>query len=195
MKIIKRLFFVVTVICALSIATIASSVTLDCILTDLDDSLGPGGDLWQATYPLTYDGVTSLNYLFTMFDDRYDFAIIFDKDLYQSIEWVDTPVNSPYLYVSITQPFLNLDGYIRFHFFSDVFSYNIFPFSIQFVWLGDGDPDGQSWMIYEWHFDSPLWAYPSSYGEVNITEINRLPEPEPTPLPSAFPAILMLLLK
>jgi hypothetical protein len=184
-KKIKNIFFVVTVVCALSIATIASSLTLDCELTDLDDSLGTGGDLWQATYPLNFwmdPSNPSLNKVFYVFDDRSNFAIIFDRDLYQSIEWVDKPDDSYYFDVSITQPVLPyVDGYIQFGFSADILAANIFPFSIQFIWLGDGDPDGQSWLIYRDSFDSPIWAIPESYGDVNITEINRLDTSVPEP--------------
>ena len=184
MKKIKSVFFVVTVVCALSIATVASSLSLDCELTDLDDSLGTGGDLWQATYPLYLMSNaldTSLNEVFYEFDSKYNFAIIFDSDLYESIEWIDKPGSSTFFDVSIEQPFFHSDEYIQFSFNGDTPSYVIFPFSIQFVWLGDGDPDSQSWIIYSKYQDSPLWAVPYSYGDVNITEINRLDTPVPEP--------------
>ncbi|BHH82401.1 PEP-CTERM sorting domain-containing protein [Desulforhopalus sp. 52FAK] len=185
MKKIKSVFFVVTVVCALSIATIASSLTLDCELTDLDDSLGTAGDLWQATYPLNFYSDPSnptLNEVFYVFDDRYNFAITFDSDLYESIEWVDKPDVSGYFDVSITQQFSPYyGGYIQFSFNADTFGGQVFPFSIQFVWLGDGDPDSQSWLTYRDIHYSPIWAIPSSYGDVNITEINRLDTPVPEP--------------
>ena len=151
----------------------------------MDDSLGSGGDLWQATYPV--DNPT-LDQVFDEFDDTNNFAILFDSDLYESIEWVDTPINSD---ISIEEP-LTSDEYIQFSFNDNAESFDVYPFSIQFIWLGDGDPDSQAWIIYSEDFDSPIEAAPDSYGDVNITEINRLPEP--TKVVAVLPAILMLLL-
>ena len=88
MKILKKLFLTILVACAVSIPVFANSTGISCVLEDLDDSLGDGGDLWQATYTLD-----SLIWQTGVVEPEYVLAIKFGTPFYQSIEWVDNDLN------------------------------------------------------------------------------------------------------
>ena len=45
MKSLKRLFLTIFTVCAVSIPVLAHSSMINCVLEDLDDSQGAGGDL------------------------------------------------------------------------------------------------------------------------------------------------------
>ena len=67
MNSVKRLLLTVIAYCVVYIPTIAYSYSfggINCVLQDLDDSQGTGGDLWQATYSFNFTNNTDYYYLF-----------------------------------------------------------------------------------------------------------------------------------
>lgn len=169
-------------VCAVSIPVIANSYPINCVLQDLEDSQGGGGDLWQATYTLD-----ALNWSDPWVRSGAVIEIRFNGALYESIEWVDNDINSIFwhdYWLAGTGPSNSYNQALMFtasniHMpFEDIGS----DFSIQFIWAGVGDPgDNQWWSLYERKLDYIEGRF-DALGIVNIDEIKHLetsgvPEP------------------
>lgn len=176
MKKVRILLLTVIAGCVLSIPTIAFSFGINCVLEDLDDSLGTGGDLWLATYSFDF---SSLRYEFEMNDIL---AVKFSSSNYQSIAWVDDELS-----------FFWSDGdnisypdstYLYFESLTGVEGIVGNGFSIQFIWAGSGDPGAdQTWGIYgPQNYLTPFFPLMADdEGSINVTEIIHLQTTAPAP--------------
>jgi hypothetical protein len=125
--------------------------------TDLDD-VNVGEDLWQYSY-----SVSAHDFL-----QDYGFAIYFDSDVYANLQDPAPFVNTDWDVMSF-QPDPNVPsaGWYDAQALVDHASLEDL-FSINFVWLGDGEPGAQIFVIYD-----PNW------------EVNETGTTSPVPLPSA----------
>jgi hypothetical protein len=176
MKSLKRLFLTVLTVCIASIPVIAQSSLISCVLEDLDDSQGTGGDLWQATYTLG-----DLNWQNNWVDYGNTIAIRFLSSAYQSIEWVDDDINI--FWMAGTGPSNSFDQELTFTasmFHSpseDIGS----DFSIKYIWTGLDDPgDHQMWGLYRSEMNYNFGLF-DTMGMVNIDEIKHLEANVPEP--------------
>jgi hypothetical protein len=133
------------------------AATITFLATDLED-VNVGEDLWQYSYIVSEHD----------FLQGYGFAIYFDPDIYANLQDPIPAVNDDWDVMSF-QPDPNIpsDGWYDGLALVDHASLED-PFSINFVWLGDGNPGAQIFEIFD-----PNW------------EINETGTTSPVPVPSA----------
>lgn len=195
MKSFKRLFLTIFTVCVASLPAIAQSSLISCVLEDLNDSQGAGGDLWQATYTL---GASQWSNPFVMPGAVIEISLG-GATGYESIEWVDNDINSifePDYWLAGTGPSNSYNQALTFtanmihHSSEDIGS----DFSINFIWTGVDDPgDSQWWSLYLRELDYVMGDF-DVMGMVNIDEIIHLdaPVPEPSDAPVPEPSTILL---
>jgi hypothetical protein len=111
-------------------------------VTDLSDTI-PGQDLWQYQYFIS-------DY---SFNKDYGFTIYFDNTLYSHLESLPAFVNSDWDPI-VSQPDTALpgDGAYDALALKDEASFAD-PFTVSFVWLGEGTPGSQNFVVYDTYFD------------------------------------------
>jgi hypothetical protein len=195
MKSLKRLFLTIFSVCVASLPAIAQSSLISCVLEDLDDRQGAGGDLWQATYTL---GTSQWSDPWVRSGAVIEITFAGAAG-YESIEWVDNDINSiwePDNWLAGTGP---SNSYNQALTFTASMIHNPYEdigcdFSIQFIWTGVDDPgDDQWWSLYQRELDYFIGAF-DALGIVNIDEIKYLeadvPDPSDTPVPE--PSTILL---
>jgi hypothetical protein len=101
------------------------ATTIQFTATDLNDTLGPGGDLWQYSYAVS--GFT--------FPMNYDFSILFSPNLYRDLENPPPPVTAWDVLTLQPDPALPADGlYDALALVDNASLAN--PFTVRFLWLG-----------------------------------------------------------
>ena len=118
----------------------AQATTIQFTATDLNDALGPGGDLWQYSYVVS-------GFTFPMNDD---FGIFFSPSLYRDLENPPPPVTDWDILTLQPDPALPADGlYDAFAMVDNASLTN--PFTVSFVWLGGSGttPGSQPFTITE----------------------------------------------
>ena len=116
------------------------ATTIQFTATDLNDALGPGGDLWQYSYVVS--GLT--------FPMNYDFSILFSPNLYRDLENPPPPVTDWDILTLQPDTALPADGlYDAFALVDNASLAN--PFTVRFVWLGGSGttPGTQPFVIKE----------------------------------------------
>ncbi|BHH82395.1 PEP-CTERM sorting domain-containing protein [Desulforhopalus sp. 52FAK] len=193
MKNFKRLFLTIFTVCVAGLPAIAQSSLISCVLEDLDDSQGAGGDLWQATYTL---GTSNWS------DPLVRSGAVIEIRLwgvnYESIEWVDNDINSIFEpdYWLAGRPLNSFDKTLTFTASRAHLPYEDIgnDFSIQFIWTGVDDPGGsQYWSLYLRELDYVESRF-DGLGTVNIDEIIHLEAPVlgPSNAPVPEPATILL---
>ncbi|MCP3986684.1 MAG: hypothetical protein GY723_20050 [bacterium] len=149
----------------LALASASSATTIGYLATDLDDSLGPGGDYWEIAY--TVSGFA--------FDEDQAFRIGFDADDYSDLFFTGLPAQPDWDVLTFQPiPFLSVPGALdSLALVGDASIAD--PFRVRFVWLGPGNPGPQPWSIDE---------YDSIGGFVGNLETG-------TTIPESGPAVLM----
>ena len=194
MKSLKRMFLTIFTICIASIPAIAQSSLISCVLEDLDDSQGAGGDLWQATYTLG-----TLNWSDPWVKPGAVIAITFHSTAYQSIEWVDNDINTyftPSYWSAGTEPSNSFPKALTFtaRMFHNPSEDIGGDFSINFVWTGLDDPgDYQLWFLYESELYYNFGIF-DRMGMVDIDEIKYLEviDPDRPDAPVPEPSTILL---
>jgi hypothetical protein len=116
------------------------ATTIRFTATDLNDTLGPGGDLWQYSYAVS--GLT--------FPMNYDFSILFSPNVYRALENPPPPVTDWDILTLQPDPALPADGlYDAFALVDNASLTNLF--TVSFEWLGGPGttPGAQPFMITE----------------------------------------------
>jgi hypothetical protein len=121
----------------------AQAVTVFFEVTDLPDAL-PGEDLYRYEYSLSD----------FPFPAGHGFSILFDPALYASLESPPPPVGPDWDILSIQpDPGLPDDGLYDALALVDTPA-TLSGFTIEFVWLGNGGPGSQPFLIYDSTFET-----------------------------------------
>lgn len=120
---------------------LSSGATIQYLATDLADTT-PGQDLWR--YDYTVGGFN--------FQQNQGFSVFFNHTLYTGLQNPPPPVNADWNVLSV-QPDVGLaqPGYYDAQAVNNMPSLSD-PFTVNFVWLGQGAPDSQPFTIYDMNF-------------------------------------------
>lgn len=144
------------------------TTTIQFTATDLNDTLGPGGDLWQYSYVVS--GFT--------FPMNYDFSILFSPDLYRTLENPPPPVTDWDILTLQPDPALPADGlYDAFALVDNASLTNLF--TVSFEWLGGTGttPEAQPFVLTEFDTQGNF---------LRIVETGQTQTPAPVPEPGTF---------
>jgi hypothetical protein len=144
------------------------TTTIQFTATDLNDTLGPGGDLWQYSYVVS-------GFTFSM---NYDFSILFSPDLYRTLENPPPPVTDWDILTLQPDPALPADGlYDAFALVDNASLTNLF--TVSFEWLGGTGttPGAQPFVLAEFDAQGNF---------LRIVETGQTQTPAPVPEPSTF---------
>ena len=149
------------------------ATTIQFTATDLNDTLGPGGDLWQYNYAVS--GLT--------FPMNYDFSILFSSNLYRDLENPLPPVTDWDILTLQPDPALPADGlYDALALVDNASLAN--PFTVRFVWLGGSGttPGAQPFAINEFDAQGNF---------LRIAESGQTQTLAPVPEPGTFVLLSM----
>jgi hypothetical protein len=123
----------------------ASAITITYQAFDLIDSV-PGQDLWQYSYSVSDHSFASAT----------GFSIYFDFSSYAQLESPPPSVNAEWDALTIQpDPGLPGDGIYDALALVDN-AYLSDPFTVEFIWLGSGEPGAQYFEIYDTNFSTML---------------------------------------
>lgn len=129
---------IVALLLGLLFADAASATTISFVVTDLADTTS-GQDLWQ--YEYTVGGRT--------FDAGFGFSVGFDFEFYTALENPPQQVSADWDIIAL-QPDLNLPDFGLYDALAIADSASLTqPFVVTFVWLGQGTPGAQPFVVYD----------------------------------------------
>ena len=149
------------------------ATTIQFTATDLNDTLGPGGDLWQYSYVVS--GLP--------FPMNYDFSILFSPNLYRDLENPPPPVTDWDVLTLQPDPALPADGlYDALALVDNASLAN--PFTVHFLWLGGSGttPGAQPFAINEFDAQGNF---------LRTVETGQTQTPAPIPEPGTFVLLSM----